>query len=215
MCVILHSIRNERNEWKVNAGPLSVFKTEGIPITGMVSKSAEMVCLLDSEETGTAHIKPENVSTETKSKENFPKEQWVKSDCQRELGCCPRGLTPETVVCKFRGVQTSQDLMICLASVRGIWYLECKLLALVWTLVCSSIADVKIGAMNLSTASLPTARGPGKPEWAHICAMKKGSVCDRIKAWVFEKRIYNSSSRLYKKVVTKSGKREARYLESV
>ena len=55
--------------------PLSVFKTEGIPITGTVSKSAEMACLLDSEEKGTAHIKPENVSTETKSKENFPKEQ--------------------------------------------------------------------------------------------------------------------------------------------
>ena len=55
--------------------PLSVFKTEGIPITGKVSNSAEMACLLDSEETGTAHIKPENVSTETKSKENFSKEQ--------------------------------------------------------------------------------------------------------------------------------------------
>ena len=36
-----------------------------------------------------------------------------------------------------------------------------------------------------------------------------------IKAWVFEKRVYNSSSRLYKKVVRKLGKREARYLESV
>ena len=58
----------------MNAGPLSVFKTEGIPITGKVSKSAEMACLLDSKETGTAQIKPENVSTETKSKENFPKE---------------------------------------------------------------------------------------------------------------------------------------------
>ena len=111
MCVVFHSTRNERNEWEVNAGPLSVFKTEGIPITGKVSKSAEMACLLDSEETGTAHIKPENVSTETKSKENFPKEQWVKSDCQRELGCCPQGLTPETVVCKCRGVQMPQDLI--------------------------------------------------------------------------------------------------------
>ena len=59
----------------MNAGPLSVFKTKGIPITGKVSKSAEMVCLLNSEETGTAQIKPENVSTETRSKENFPKEQ--------------------------------------------------------------------------------------------------------------------------------------------
>ena len=55
--------------------PLSVFKTEGIPITGNASKSAEMACLLDSEETGIARIKPENESTETKSKENFPKEQ--------------------------------------------------------------------------------------------------------------------------------------------
>ena len=82
----------------------------------------------------------------------------MKSDCQRELGCCPRGLTPETVVRKCRGAQTSQDLMICLASVRGIWYLECNLLA------CSSITDVKTGAMNLSTASFPAARGPGKPE---------------------------------------------------
>ena len=186
MCVIFHSTRNERNEWEVNAGPLSVFKTEGIPITVKVSKSAEMACLLDSEETGTAHIKPENVSTETKSKENFPKEQWVKSDCQRELGCCPWGLTPETVVRKCRGVQTSQDLMISLTSVRGLWYLECNLLALVWRLACSSIADVKTGAMNLSTASFPVARGPGKPEKVHICAMKKGSVCDWIKVWVFE-----------------------------
>ena len=55
----------------MNAGPLSVFKTEGIPITGKVSKSAEMACLLDSEETGTAQIELENVSIETKSKENF------------------------------------------------------------------------------------------------------------------------------------------------
>ena len=59
----------------MNVGPLSVIKTEGIAIMGKVSKSAEMVCLLDSEETGTAQIKPENVSTETKSKEKFPKEQ--------------------------------------------------------------------------------------------------------------------------------------------
>ena len=42
---------------------------------GKVSMSAEMVYLLDSEETGIAQIKPENVSTETKSKEKFPKEQ--------------------------------------------------------------------------------------------------------------------------------------------
>ena len=49
----------------MNAGPLSVFKTEGIPIMDKVSKSAEMVCLLDSEEIGSAHIKPENVSVET------------------------------------------------------------------------------------------------------------------------------------------------------
>ena len=75
MCVMFHSDKNERNECEVNAGPLSVFKTEGIPITGKVSKSVEMVYLLDSKETGTAQIKPENVSTETKSKENFPKEQ--------------------------------------------------------------------------------------------------------------------------------------------
>ena len=68
MCVMFHSDKNERNECKVNVGPLSVFKTEGIPIMGKVSKSAEMVCLLDSEETGTAQIKPENVSTETESK---------------------------------------------------------------------------------------------------------------------------------------------------
>ena len=59
----------------MNAGSLSVFKTEGIPITGRMRKSVEMECLLDSKETGTAQIKPENVSTETKSKENFPKEQ--------------------------------------------------------------------------------------------------------------------------------------------
>ena len=75
MCVMFHSDKNERNECQVNVGPLSVFKTEGIPITGEVSKSAEMVCLLDSEETGTAQIKPGNVSSETKSKENFLKEQ--------------------------------------------------------------------------------------------------------------------------------------------
>ena len=55
----------------MNAGPLSVFKTEGIPITGKVSKSAEMACLLDSEETGTVQIKLENISIETKSKENY------------------------------------------------------------------------------------------------------------------------------------------------
>ena len=59
----------------MTVGPLPVNKTEGIPIMGKVSKSVEMACLLDSEETGTAQIKPENVSTETKSKENFPKEQ--------------------------------------------------------------------------------------------------------------------------------------------
>ena len=46
-----------------------------------VSKSAEMVCLLDSEETGTSQTKPENISSETKSKENFLNEQCVKSDC--------------------------------------------------------------------------------------------------------------------------------------
>ena len=34
-------------------------------------KSAEMACLLDSEETGTVQIKLETVSIETKSKENF------------------------------------------------------------------------------------------------------------------------------------------------
>lgn len=72
---MFHSDKNERNECEVNAGPLSVFKTEGIPITGKVSKSAEMACLLDSEETGTAQIELENVSIETKSKENFLKEQ--------------------------------------------------------------------------------------------------------------------------------------------
>ena len=42
---------------------------------GKVSKSVEMACLLDSEETGTAQIELENVSIETKSKENFLKEQ--------------------------------------------------------------------------------------------------------------------------------------------
>ena len=31
-----------------------VIKTEGIPIMGKVSKNAEMKCLLDSEEIGTA-----------------------------------------------------------------------------------------------------------------------------------------------------------------
>ena len=75
MCVMFHSYKNEQNECEVNAGPLSVFKTEGILITGKVSKSVEMACLLDSEETDTARIKPENVSTETKSKGNFPREQ--------------------------------------------------------------------------------------------------------------------------------------------
>ena len=75
MCVMFHSDKNEQKECEVNVGPLSVFKTEGIPIMGKVSKSVEMVCLLDSQETGTAQIKPENVSTETKSKENFPREQ--------------------------------------------------------------------------------------------------------------------------------------------
>ena len=54
---------------------MSVFKTEGIPITGKVSKSVEMACLLDSEERDTVQIKSENVSIEVKSKENFPKEQ--------------------------------------------------------------------------------------------------------------------------------------------
>ena len=75
MCVMFHSDKNERNECEVNVGPLSVFKTEGNPIMGKVSKSAKMVCLLDSEETGTVRIKLENVSIETKSKQNFPKEQ--------------------------------------------------------------------------------------------------------------------------------------------
>ena len=127
----------------------------------------------------------------------------------------PRRLIPEIIVHKCRGVQTSQVLIICRVSVRGIWYLECNLLALVWRLACSSLADVKMGAMSLSKASFPATRGPGKPEWAHICAIKKGSIHERIKAWVCEKRVYNSSSRLYKKEVTKSGKREARYLEAV
>ena len=72
---MFHSDKNKRNKCEVNVGPLSVFKTEGIPITGKVSMSAEMVYLLDSEETGIAQIKPENVSSETKSKENFLKEQ--------------------------------------------------------------------------------------------------------------------------------------------
>ena len=59
----------------MNVGPLSIIKTEGIPITGKVSKSVEMACLLDSEERDTVQIKSENVSIEVKSKENFPKEQ--------------------------------------------------------------------------------------------------------------------------------------------
>ena len=59
----------------MNVGPLSVIKTEGIPITGKVSKSVEMACLLDSEETVTVQIKLQNVSIETKNKEIFPKEQ--------------------------------------------------------------------------------------------------------------------------------------------
>ena len=125
----------------------------------------------------------------------------VKSDCQRELGCCPWGLTPEIIVRKCRGAQTSQVLIIRLASVRGIWYLECSLLALVWRLACSSLVDVKTGVMSLSMASFLATRGPGKPEWARICAIKKGSIRERIKAWVCEKRVYNSSSRLYKKEV--------------
>ena len=75
MCVIFHSDKNERNEFEVNAGPLSVFRTEGIPIMGKVSKSAEMAFLLDSEEIGIVQIKLENVSTETKREENFHKEQ--------------------------------------------------------------------------------------------------------------------------------------------
>ena len=71
MCVMFYSDKNERNECEVNVGPLSVIKTEGIPITGKVSKSVEMVFLLDSEEIGIVQIKLENVSIETKSKENF------------------------------------------------------------------------------------------------------------------------------------------------
>ena len=71
MCVMFHSDKNQWNECEVNVGPLSVFRTEGIPIMGKMSKSSEMACLLDSEEIGTAQIKPENVSTETKSKETF------------------------------------------------------------------------------------------------------------------------------------------------
>ena len=59
MCVMFHSDKNERNECEVNAGPLSVFRTEGIPIRGKVSKSVEMACLLDSEETGIAQVKLE------------------------------------------------------------------------------------------------------------------------------------------------------------
>ena len=59
MCVMFHSDKNEWNEWEVNVGPLSVIKTEGIPIMGKVSMSAEMVYLLDSEETGIAQIKLE------------------------------------------------------------------------------------------------------------------------------------------------------------
>ena len=139
----------------------------------------------------------------------------MKSYCQRELGCCFCGLTPEIIVCKCRGVQTSQVLIICRVLVRGIRYLECNLLALVWRLACLSLADVKMGAISLSTASFLATRGLGKLEWARICAIKKGSVRERIRARVCEKRVYNSSSRLYKKEVTKLGKREARYLESV
>ena len=75
MCVMFHSDKNEQNECEVNVGPLSVFKTEGIPITEKVSKSVEMACFLDSEEIGIVQIKSENVSIEVKSKENFPKEQ--------------------------------------------------------------------------------------------------------------------------------------------
>ena len=71
MCVMFHSDKNERKECEVNVGPLSVIKTEGIPIMGKVSKNAEMACLLDSEETGTVQIKLENVSIEIESKENF------------------------------------------------------------------------------------------------------------------------------------------------
>ena len=71
MCVTFHSDKNERNECEVNAGPLSVFKTEGIPIMGKVSKRAEMACLLGSEEIGIVQIKLENVSIEIESKENF------------------------------------------------------------------------------------------------------------------------------------------------
>ena len=65
---MFHSDKNEQNECEVNVGPLSVFRTEGIPIMGKVSKSAEMACLLDSKEIGIVHIKLENVSIETKSK---------------------------------------------------------------------------------------------------------------------------------------------------
>ena len=65
---MFHSDKNKRNKCEVNVGPLSVFRTEGIPITGKVSKSAEMACLLDSEEIGIVQIKSENVSTETESK---------------------------------------------------------------------------------------------------------------------------------------------------
>ena len=191
MCVMFHSDKNERNECEVNAGPLSVFRTEGIPITGKVSKSAEMACLLDSEEIGIVQIKSENISTETKSKENFPKEQWWSQIAEGNQlpPSCPRGLILEIVVRKCRGAQTSQVLIICRASARGIWYLECNLLALVWRLACSSLADIKMGAISLSIASFPVTRGPGKPEWARICATKKGSVRERIKAWVCEKRV--------------------------
>ena len=59
MCIMFHSDKNERNECEVNVGPLSVFKTEGIPIMGKLSKSVEMACLLDSEETGIAQVKLE------------------------------------------------------------------------------------------------------------------------------------------------------------
>jgi len=44
------------------------------------------------------------------------------------------------------------------------------------------MADVKMGATSLSIASFFVTRGPGKPESARICAIKKGSVCERIKA---------------------------------
>ena len=70
MCVMFHSDKNEQNECEVNVGPLSVIKDRRNPHNGE-GKSAEMACLLDSEETGTVQTKLENVSIETKSKENF------------------------------------------------------------------------------------------------------------------------------------------------